>query len=103
MGLDCGVEYDIGVCSIGGTAKYNVQFYNESATLSGVSCATDSAVNTLGAELYATKGFSNGYLFAGVADKVTITNAKTTIGSNWSATTTTDNTFYIPVGAEYWF
>src|SRR5574344_186379 len=83
IGLDCGVEYDIGVCSIGGTAKYNVQFYNESATLSGVSYATDSAVNTLGAELYAKKGFSNGYLFAGVADKVTITNTKKTIGSDW--------------------
>ena len=102
IGLDCGVEYDIGVCSIGGTAKYNVQFYNDSGTESGVSSSVSYSLNDFGAELYAKKNFSNGYLFAGVADEMKIYNGESK-GTYTYTTTVARNTFYIPVGAEYWF
>lgn len=65
-------EYALDVCDLGFNAGYKY----------------DAGANSLGGELYAKKGFGNGYIFGGVADTFEVGGA---------------NTFKVPVGAEYWF
>jgi hypothetical protein len=99
LGLNFGVEYDLTAFTIGLTGGYNITFQSDSN--SGVDAS--HTVNALLGELYAKKGFGNGYIFAGVADSLSIDNT-TVEGSGMTLkTTTTKNAFSIPVGAEYWF
>lgn len=71
-GCEVQAEYGLGVCDLGVNAGYKFA----------------QGENSLGGELYAKKGFGNGYLFGGVADTFVIGGA---------------NSFKVPVGAEYWF
>jgi hypothetical protein len=89
-GFDACAEYDIGVCSLGLTGAYTANMYSDSST-------GDFATHTMGLELYAKKGFANGYLFGGVADGLVIATA------SQAKSTTLTNTFKIPVGVEYSF
>lgn len=95
VGLDACAEYDVGVCSIGLTGAYVAGF--NTVDLGG-SDDYKIVTNTIGVELYAKKGFSNGYLFGGVADKMVFTSESAS-----DSGTSFINTFNIPVGAEYWF
>jgi hypothetical protein len=88
VGLDACAEYDIGVFALGLTGAYKINTWSDS---------TSYSKQTMGLELYAKKGFSNGYLFAGIADGLVVESTEST------KTTTLTNTFSIPVGAEYWF
>ena len=98
------MEYDLGMCSVGLTAKYNITMANGKETIFTVELDDGYMVNNIGAELYLKKGFGNGYLFAGVADELKITSYTQKLDSDNNGTTTvTNNTFSIPVGAEYWF
>jgi hypothetical protein len=85
VGFDADGEYDLGLFSLGLTTKYNITNNSPAKTVN----------HDMGLELYAKKGLGNGYLFAGVADELKMDIVDTT--------STMTNTFYIPVGAEYWF
>jgi hypothetical protein len=87
VGFDADGEYDLGLFALGLTTTYKITTDSVGKT----------SVHEPGVELYAKKNLGNGYLFAGVADSMTITVAET------EAKSETKNTFYIPVGAEYWF
>jgi predicted porin len=86
-GFDAAGEYDLGLFALGLTAKYQIT----------INSVAKTSKHEPGVELYAKKNLGNGYLFAGVADSLTMTVAETESGS------VLKNEFCIPVGAEYWF
>ncbi len=99
IGINFGAEYDLSSFTVGLTGGYNITFQSESK--SGVDASL--VTNALLGELYAKKGFGNGYIFAGVADSVSFAVGSLTYSGDTAKSTTTKNSFYIPVGAEYWF
>jgi len=99
FGFDAAAEYDLGLFVLGGAAKYCFTSQNETSGEETLVSYTHKA----GLELYIKKTFSNGYLFAGAADVLQLFLGYDTFSGKSSNGTIADNTFSIPVGAEYWF